>query len=110
MKRDYKLFLEDIVKAIEKTDEFVEGMSFGEFAADDKTLSAVIRKLEVMGEASKNIPGSFKEKHPDIPWKDIARMRDKVTHTYFGVDCEIVWKVVKERLPDVGYAIKKSLE
>ena len=76
-------------------------MSFEEFAEDDKTSSAVLRKLEIIGEAAKNIPEQVKKECPGIPWNDMARIRDKLTHSYFGVDHEIVWKAVKERLPDV---------
>jgi uncharacterized protein with HEPN domain len=101
MSRDYRLFLKDIVEAINSIEEFTAGMSLEEFAVDDKTSSAVLRKLEIIGEAAKNIPEQVKKEHPDIPWKDMARIRDKVSHSYFIVDHEIVWKVVKERLSDV---------
>lgn len=93
MKRDYKFFIKDILEAIEKIEEFVGDMDFDEFVRDDKTASAVVRKLEIIGEASKNITKSIRQKY-ELPWKDMARMRDKVSHAYFGVDYEIVWKVV----------------
>lgn len=98
MKREYFFFVKDLLDAIEKTQEFTSNMSFEEFLRDDKTSSAVIRKLEIIGEATKNIPESIKRKY-ELPWQDMARMRDKISHAYFGVDLEIVWKVIKEKLP-----------
>ena len=110
MKRDYKLYIKDIVEAILRIEEFIGDMSYEEFVRDDKTSSAVIRKLEIIGEAAKNVPEHMRERYGDIPWKDMARMRDKIIHFYFGVDYEIVWKVVKERLPEVKPLFKKMLE
>ena len=101
MKRDYKFFIEDIVDSIRQIECFVGDMTYEEFLADDKTVSAILRRLDVIGEASKHIPTSFKQKHQDLPWAEMARMRDKLIHGYFGVDYEIVWKVVKERLPEI---------
>ncbi len=108
MSRDHRLFLKDILEAINSIEEFTAGMSLEEFSEDDKTSSAVLRKLEIIGEAAKNIPEQVKKEYPDIPWKDMARIRDKVTHSYFGVDHEIVWKVVKERLPDIKQNLDTS--
>ncbi len=109
MKRDYKFFIKDILEAIEKIEEFVGDMDFDEFVRDDKTASAVVRKLEIVGEASKNIPKSIRQKY-ELPWKDMARMRDKISHAYFGVDYEIVWKVVKEKLPEIKPTVRQILE
>lgn len=110
MKRDYKLYIKDIVEAISRIEEFIGDMTYEEFVRDDKTSSAVIRKLEIIGEAAKNVPEHMRERYRDIPWKDMARMRDKIIHFYFGVDYEIVWKVVKERLPEVKPLFEKMLE
>lgn len=110
MKRDYSLFIKDIMEAIKKIEEFVGNMNFDEFVRDDKTASAVIRKLEIIGEVSKNIPESIRKKYDALPWKDMARMRDKISHVYFGVDYEIVWKVIKERLPEIKPIIHQILE
>jgi uncharacterized protein with HEPN domain len=106
MKRDYTLYINDILECIKKIDEFVGDMAYDEFVEDDKTSSAVVRKLEIMGEAAKNIPREIRQKYKEIPWGDIAKMRDKIIHFYFGVDYEIVWMVIKERLP----ALKLQLE
>ncbi|MEM1514246.1 MAG: DUF86 domain-containing protein [Candidatus Thermoplasmatota archaeon] len=110
MKRDYKLFVKDILQAIDKIENFIGTMSFDEFMKDEKTKSAVIREIEVIGEASKNIPESIRIRSKDLPWKDMARMRDKVTHSYFGIYYETVWKFIKERLPEIKSLISKLLE
>jgi len=98
------------LKCIDKIEEFTKDMDFDEFVEDDRTSSAVVRKLEIIGEASKNIPEFIKDRYGEIPWKDMARMRDKIIHFYFGVDYEIVWKVIKERLPKIKQSIKEILE
>ena len=110
MKRDIGLYIKDILDCIDKIEEFTKNMSFDDFVKDDKTASAVIRKLEVIGEATENIPESIRERYKDIPWKDMARMRGKIIHFYFGVDYEIVWKVIIQRLPQIKPLIKKLLE
>jgi uncharacterized protein with HEPN domain len=109
MKRDYTLYLQDILDCVEKIDEFVGDMDYKEFVEDDKTSSAVVRKLEIMGEAAKNIPQELRQNYKEIPWSDIAKMRDKIIHFYFGVDYEIVWKVIKERLPTLKQQIERIL-
>ena len=110
MKRDYKLYIKDMLECIVKIDEFVGDMSYEEFVKDDKTSSAVVRKLEIMGEASKNVPREISRKYKEIPWSDVAKMRDKIIHFYFGVDYKIVWKVVKERLPILKRQIEALLK
>jgi len=107
MTRDYTLYIKDIIFSIERIEEFTSGMNYEQFTADDKTCSAVIRKLEVIGEASKCLPESITGKYDEIPWKDMARMRDKIIHFYFGVDTEIVWNVIKKRLPDINLSLRK---
>ena len=110
MKRDYRLFIDDISECINKIEEFVGNMDFDEFFGDDKTRSAVVRKLEIIGEASKNIPKRIREKYKELPWNDMAKMRDKITHDYFGINYKIVWNVIKERLPEIKPVIHKILE
>lgn len=109
MKRDYKLFIRDVLECINKIEEFVGGMNFEEFVKDDKTSSAVIRKLEIIGEATKNIPRDVRQRYKTLPWSDMARIRDKIIHFYFGVDYDIVWKVIKERLPEIKLKIMQIL-
>ena len=110
MKRDYRLFLEDISERVEKIESFIEGMTFEAFAQDEKTVSACIREIEVIGEATKQIPKEITEKFDDLPWSLMAKMRDKLIHWYFEIDEEIVWKVAKEKLPDIKKQIDHIIE
>jgi len=100
-KRDYKLYLKDILDAIVKIEKYTGTLSFEEFSNDELVVDGVVRNFEIIGEASKNIPSKVKSHYPDIPWKEMAGMRDKMIHEYFGVDLEIVWKTVKIRLPQL---------
>ena len=109
MTREYKLFIQDIHDAIQHIKKFVGKMNRKEFLADEKTRSAVAFKIENIGEASKNIPKAIRTKYKDLPWTDMARMRDKITHFYFGIDYKIVWTVVKKELPVIEPAITKIL-
>jgi uncharacterized protein with HEPN domain len=108
--RDYTLYLKDILAAIDAIEAFVAGMSFKAFQADDKTVSAVIRKLEIIGEAAKQIPDEKRRDYPTIPWKEMAGMRDKLIHFYFGADYELVWKTITERLPRLKSDIRKAVD
>ncbi len=99
MKRDYRDYLEDIMAAIDESAEFTRDISFEVFTRDRKTVNAVVRSLEVLGEAAKRIPNELRAKAPDVPWKYMAAMRDKLIHEYFGVDLSIVWTVIKVELP-----------
>lgn len=112
MRRSYVLFLEDIVEAMRDIFEFIEDMSFDDFDSDNKTASAVIRKLEIIGEAAKNLPADFTMKHEGIPWSYMAKMRDKLIHGYFGVDNQIIWEVINKRFrglfPEIGELLEKE--
>jgi len=108
--RDYTLYLKDILTAIDNIEGFVAGMGLEAFQTDDKTSSAVVRKLEIIGEAAKQIPDEIRQKYPDVPWKEMAGMRDKLIHFYFGVDYPLVWGVVENRLPEVRREIQKILQ
>ena len=110
MKRNRKLYLKDIFTAMESIEKFVEGMSFEEFVQDDKTTSAVIQKFEVIGEATKQIPEEMRQKYPQIPWKEMAGMRDRLIHFYFGVDYKLVWETAKRRIPQVKSLIEEMLK
>ncbi len=105
--RAYKLYLSDIVAAMDSIERFVEGMTSEQFQQDDKTASAVIRKFEIIGEASRNIPEEVKLRHPDVPWKEMAGMRDRLIHAYFGIDYNLVWLTIKNRVPVAKQMIKK---
>lgn len=108
--RDYNLYLKDILSAIDSIDSFVARMDLETFQADDKTSSAVVQKLEVIGEAAKQIPEEIRQKHSDIPWREMAGMRDKLIHFYFGIDYQLVWKTIQERLPQIRPVIQKILD
>ena len=110
MIRDYRDHLEDILASLDETREFTEGMSFEAFTQDRKTVNAVIRSLEVIGEAAKHIPENLRAKAPGVPWKYMAGMRDKLIHEYFGVDLGIVWTVVKDELPPLRPEIERLFE
>ncbi len=99
MKRTHEDYLKDILDAIASIEEFTYGMDFEDFSKDRKTQFAVIRALEIIGEAAKAIPEDFKKEHPEVPWKEMAKMRDKLIHAYFGVDLRVVWKTLKEDVP-----------
>lgn len=105
MPNNIDLYLSDIKIAIRKIQKFTRGISFENFSADEKTIDAVIRNFEIIGEASKNIPTEFKNKHKKIPWQKMIGLRNKMIHEYSGVDLEILWKTVEEDLP----GLKKSL-
>jgi len=102
-------YLADILDAIEKVMRFIEGMNFEEFSKDDKTVFAVVRGLEIIGEATKQIPSSVRDTHPEIPWREMAGMRDKLTHGYFGVNLTVVWKTATEDLPTLEPVIRRLL-
>ncbi len=109
VKREYLDCLKDIQDALEKIQEFIAGLDFEGFAKDEKTTFAVIRALEIIGEAARKIPKSVRSSYPDIPWQDMTGMRDKLIHDYFGVDLRVVWKTLQIDLPPLKVIIDQTL-
>jgi uncharacterized protein with HEPN domain len=107
MKRDLGLFIEDIREAIKNIEDFSKGLTPEKFSKDKLRQSAIVRQLEIIGEAAKNVPNSFRIKYPKIPWKGIAGFRDILSHAYFGVNIERVWNIIKEDLQDLKKEIEK---
>lgn len=109
MSRDYRLYLEDILESCGKTLRYIQGLNFEQFVRDDKTYDAVIRNLEIIGEAAKGVAEEIRKHHPDVEWRKISGMRDVVAHAYFGVNDEIVWDVLENKIPVVQKQISEIL-
>ena len=109
MSRDHTIYLRHILDAIRDIESFTKGVSEEKFGCTKLLQDAVIRNLEIIGEASKRVPKKIKDKHKDIEWKKIAGMRDVLIHDYLGVDVEIVWAVIENRLPELKKKITQIL-
>jgi len=97
--RTYLHFLEDIELSMLRIQEYLEDMDFINFRKDYKTVDAVVRNFEIIGEATKNLPAEVKEKYPELPWEEMYRMRNKISHEYFGIDYEILWYISTNEIP-----------
>ncbi len=105
----YVDYLEDILDAAEKAMQFIRGMTYEQFVSDSKTAFAVIRALEVIGEATKRIPQAVRDQYPEVSWTEMAGMRDKLIHDYTSVSLEVVWKTASEDLPVLEPVIRRML-
>jgi len=106
-KRDWTLFLDDILESIGLIESYVEGMDAESFAKDRKTIDAVVRNLEIIGEAAKSIPLDVKAKHQSVDWKGITGLRNRIVHEYFGISLPIIWKIVTDDLPTLKKEISR---
>lgn len=107
MKKDTSVFLNHILDSIEWIEKDIAGLSRKEFFENVPIQDAVFRRLEIIGEATRNLNIDFRQNYPDVPWKKIAGMRDKLIHDYFDVDLELVWEVVKKDMPELYKYIQK---
>lgn len=109
MSKDVKVFIEHILESILLIETYTAEISKEEFLKSRQIQDAVMRRLEIIGEATKNIPEDFRKEHPDIPWREIAGMRDILIHEYFGVDLELTWTTVKENLPNLKQKLSRII-
>lgn len=109
-KRSYIMYLEDIQLSMSRISEYIANLDFISFKRDYKTVDAVVRNFEIIGEASKSLPDSIRNKYPMVPWKEMYYLRNKVSHEYFGIDYEIIWDVATNYLPDNKSEIDRIVE
>ncbi len=107
--REWRLFLDDILNSTQKIIRFTSTISFEEFLQDEKTFDAVMRNLEIIGEAVKQLPLSFREQNPQIEWKKIAGLRDIVIHEYFGINEGIIWDLIINKIPELNQKMKEII-
>lgn len=110
MKRDIRLFIGDILESIKNIEEFSKNLNKQKFSEDNLRQSAIIRQLEIIGEAVKNLPEALRKKYPKIPWKEIAGFRDVLSHAYFGVNLERIWNIIEIDLSNLKKEINKINE
>lgn len=105
-RQDFELLC-DIKEAVQRISTYIGELSYDEFIKDKKTQDAVVRSLEIIGEAAKNLSVELKKKRRDIPWRELAGLRDRLIHQYFGVNFDIVWRIIKQELPELARQIEK---
>jgi uncharacterized protein with HEPN domain len=108
--REIKNLLEDIFDAANKIINYTKGMSYDDFIEDDKTVDAVVRNFEIIGEASNKIPDDFKTEHPEIEWRRVIGFRNRIIHEYFGIEYENLWRIRNENVPILSEFMKQILD
>ncbi len=109
MPREYKLYLSDILAAIERIESYVQSLDLDEFIANNMVVDAVLHNFSVIGEAAKNVPGDICAKYPDVPWRAVGAFRNLLAHEYFRVDLEETWRIIQGRLPELKQQIAAIL-
>jgi len=110
MPRDYRLYLDDILQSIEQIQAYLEGMAYEQFEADARTVDAVVRNLEILGEAARNLPDAVKTDAPQIEWRKVVGMRNLLVHRYFGINTRVVWDIVQTQVKPLYTACRTALE
>ncbi len=110
MKRDFRLYIDDILEAIRNIEKYTEGLTMEDFLRDRKSIDAVIWNFQIIGEAVKHITPELRNKYPHVPWKLMAGMRDKLAHEYFGIRYDVIWETIKQRLPEVKPLMEEVLK
>lgn len=110
MPRDHRLYLDDIVGAVERIQGYVKGMDYVRFAADQRTIDAVVRNLEIIGEAARSLPNEVKNSIPEPEWRKIVGLRNLLLHEYFGVSTRVVWDVVQTKLDPLRAACRNAVD
>lgn len=108
--REILLLLEDMMDAAQKILSYTSGMNFDDFTNDDKTIDAVVRNFEIIGEASNRVPDNFKSDHPEIEWRRMTGLRNRIIHEYFGINYETVWKIKEENIPELVELIQQAID
>ena len=108
-KRDFRLYLEDILESTKKIEGYIANLTYNDFVKDNKTIDAVVRNLETIGEAAKQIDEETKKKYDDIPWREIVDFRNRIIHGYFVIDYEIIWQIISSDLPDLKQKVEKAI-
>jgi len=106
-KRSIDLLLNDILESIDKVEQYTRGMSFDTFSNDQKSVDAVVRNLEIIGEAANRLPDDFKERHSNVEWHKVVGLRNRIIHEYFGIDLQIIWQIVHADLPELRQTLSR---